>query len=95
MARTAPSVSQAFVFQSLPTVTMTLAPNAAPIWIAVVPMPLAPPCTSSHSPGLSAARSNTLCQTVNTVSGRAAASTKLSPGGRGRVVASGATAYSA
>ena len=50
MARTAPSASQSRAFSALPTVAMTFAPSAAPIWIAVVPMPLAPPCTSSHSP---------------------------------------------
>ncbi|CFP64694.1 Uncharacterised protein [Bordetella pertussis] len=33
-------------------------------WMAVVPMPLAPPCTSSASPAARRPRSNTLLQTV-------------------------------
>jgi hypothetical protein len=45
------------------------------IWIAVVPMPLAPPWISSVSPDFSFPISNTLFQTVSTVSGRPAAST--------------------
>jgi hypothetical protein len=55
-------------------VTITLAPKAFASWIAMVPMPDEPPWISSVSPVLSAPRSNTLCQTVISVSGMAAAS---------------------
>ncbi len=41
---------QAAHLSSLPAVTMTFAPSALASWIAVTPMPLEPPCTSSHSP---------------------------------------------
>jgi hypothetical protein len=46
--------------------------------MAVTPMPLVAPWTSRVSPGLSAPASNTFAQTVKTVSGRAAASSKAS-----------------
>ena len=67
---------------------------------AVTPMPLEPPCTSSvsfgpPSPAPSAARWNTLLQTVKNVSGSDAASMSDSPAGTGRHCASGAAAYSA
>ena len=41
MARTRRAPRRRAAFSALPTVTMTLAPSAAAIWIAVVPMPLA------------------------------------------------------
>src|SRR5690242_235917 len=63
MARSAPSLRQASHFSGVPAVTMTRAPNALPSWIAVVPIPDEPPCTSSVSPAASLPRSNTLCQT--------------------------------
>jgi NADPH2:quinone reductase len=50
---------------------MTLALKALTSCIAVVPMPLVPPCTSSVSPGCNCARSKTLLQTVEKVSGYA------------------------
>ena len=46
-----------------------------PSAIAMVPMPLVPPCTSTQSPSAAKPRSNRLTQTVNKVSGIAAAST--------------------
>ena len=49
--------------------------------MAVTPMPLEPPCTSSVSPFCRRPRSNTLLQTVKKVSGSEAASTTLQPFG--------------
>ncbi len=57
-----------------PTVTITLEPKALASWIAMVPMPDEPPWISNVSPGFNAPRSNTLCQTVISVSGVAPAS---------------------
>ncbi len=84
MAWSAPSFRQASHLSSLPAVTMTLAPSALAIWIAVTPMPLEPPWISSVSPGWSLTRSNTLLHTVKKVSGSEAASTSLRPLGTGR-----------
>ncbi len=70
----APSLRQASHLSSEPAVTITRAPNCLPSWIAVVPMPDEPPCTSNVSPAFKPPRSNTLCQTVKKVSGIAAAS---------------------
>ena len=39
-------------FSAEPAVAITLAPNALASWIAVVPMPLVPPCTRNHSPAV-------------------------------------------
>ena len=64
MAWSAPSARTALALSSLRTVVNTVAPNALASWIAVVPMPLAPPWISTLSPDLSAPRSNRLCQTV-------------------------------
>jgi hypothetical protein len=58
--------------------------------MAVVPMPLEPPCTSRLSPGASRARSNTLLQTVKKVSGTAAASIIEKPAGTGSTLPAGA-----
>jgi hypothetical protein len=80
---------------SEPAVTATCAPLATASWIAVVPIPLDPPCTSSHSPPASRPRSKTFVHTVKNVSGMAAASTKLTPCGTGRHWPSGATHQSA
>ena len=74
MARSAPSLRQASALSCEPTVTITFEPNALASWIAMVPMPDEPPWISSVSPGFSAPRSNTLCQTVISVSGIAPAS---------------------
>ena len=64
--------------------TITVSPNSLPSMIAIVPIPLVPPWTSIVSPSLAQPRSNTLCQTVNSVSGSAAASASGSPSGTGR-----------
>ena len=80
---------------ALPAVVKTRAPKARPSWIAVVPMPEEPPCTSRLSPGCNWPRSNTLLQTVKKVSGRAAASTIERPAGTGRHCAAGAVQNSA
>jgi hypothetical protein len=74
---------------------MTFAPNALPSWIAVTPMPLVPPCTSSHSPAARRPRSNTLDQTVKKFSGSAAASMSLKPAGTGSIWPTGTVQYSA
>ncbi len=67
---------------------MTRAPKLFASMIAVVPMPDEPPWIRMVSPGCSAPRSNTLCQTVKKVSGIAAASTIVSCGitGSGRAL---------
>ncbi|MNV81913.1 hypothetical protein D3C71_1756100 [compost metagenome] len=91
----APSARQLSHLASVPAVTITFAPQARASWIAVTPMPLLPPCTSSVSPGCSAPRWNTLLQTVKKVSGSEAASTSDRPRGTGRHCATGATQYSA
>ena len=60
--------------------------------MAVVPIPLAPPCTRKVSPAFKAPRSNTLCQTVKKVSGTAAASTSDNDAGTGKQHTAGAVA---
>ena len=61
------------------SVAMTLHPNAFPSWIAVVPMPPAPPWTSSVSPAFRPTPMNRLLQTVKKVSGSPAASRTETP----------------
>ena len=95
MARSAPSSVQAWHFSSEPAVTTTTAPKALPSMMAVVPMPLDPPWTSSVSPSFRRPRSKTLVHTVKKVSGIAAASLKERPGGTGSALSSCTTAYSA
>ena len=51
MARSAPRATQAAHFSAEPAVAKTRAPKARASWMAVVPMPLAPPWTRSDSPG--------------------------------------------
>ena len=55
---------QASHFAALPAVAMTVAPKALASWIAVVPIPDVPPCTSRVSPAVSPPRSKTLDHTV-------------------------------
>ena len=86
---------QAAHFSSEPAVAKTRDPQADASWIAMVPMPLDPPCTSSVSPGWRAARSKTLVQTVIAASGNAAASSVATPAGTGRHCGAGAAQYSA
>ena len=73
----------------------TLAPKALPSWIAIVPIPLPPPCTSSVSPAVSRASWNTLEYTVHAVSGNAAAAVTSTPAGTGRTCPAGTTTCSA
>ncbi len=73
--------------------TITFEPSAFAIMIAMVPMPDEPPWTSSVSPGFSAPRSNTLCQTVISVSGNAPASCMVSEEGTVIACASCAMQY--
>ena len=82
-------------FASVPQVTMTLSPNNSPRAIAIVPIPLVPPWTRTQSPSAAKPRSNKFTQTVNKVSGIAAASARVSPSGTGRQVPIGAAQYSA
>ncbi len=95
MPRSAPSDSQAATFLAEPAVANTRAPRAFASWMAVVPIPLDPPCTSSDSPRASRPRSNTLVQTVKKVSGMPAASITLTDRGIGRHCGAGAAQYSA
>ncbi|WP_431217244.1 hypothetical protein ACQ86N_23555 [Puia sp. P3] len=64
-------------------------------WMAVEPMPLLPPWTRKFSPGLSLPVRKALSHTVNTVSGRVAASSGLQPLGMGRHCPPGTATYSA
>ena len=95
MAWSAPKATQAAHFSSLPAVTMTWQPKALASWMAVTPMPLLPPCTSSVSPACSRAMWKTFCQTVKKVSGRLAACTMFRPCGTGRHWPAGAMQNSA
>ena len=63
---------------------MTCSPNRLPSAIAIVPMPLVPPWTSTQSPSAAKPRSNRLTQTVNRVSGIAAASVMRHDFGHGQ-----------
>ena len=95
MARSAPSETQTRHFSSLPAVVKTVAPNARASWIAVVPMPLVPPCTRKRSPAARCPSWKTLAQTVKKVSGMPAASSMERPFGTGRHCTPGARQYSA
>ncbi len=68
---------------------------AAASWIAIVPIPDVPPCTSSTSPGCSAASWKTFDQTVQATSGSAAASTSDTPAGTGSSWPAGTATFSA
>ena len=74
---------------------MILSPNSPESAIAIVPMPLVPPWTNTQSPSAAKPRSNRLTQTVNRVSGMAAASTIRMTSGTLRQVPTGATQKSA
>ena len=95
MATSAPRARQKSSFSGDPAVQMTRAPNALPSWIAVVPMPLAPPCTSRVSPARSWPTWTRLEYTVQVVSGSAAASTTLRPAGTGSTWPAGTATFSA
>ena len=75
----APSARQASSLSAVPAVTATRAPSSRASWIAIVPMPLEPPWTSSTSPGRRPAAMKTLAHTVQVTSGSAAASTSPMP----------------
>src|SRR5690349_2552059 len=63
--------------------------------MAVVPMPLVPPWTSTRSPDTSRPRSKRFVHTVKKVSGTAAASVGESAAGAGRICSTGTAQYSA
>ena len=73
----------------------TLAPKALPSWIAIVPMPLPPPCTSSVSAAVSRASMKTLAYTVHAVSGNAVATVTSTRSGTGSTCPAGTTTCSA
>jgi Zn-dependent alcohol dehydrogenase len=75
--------------------TVTVAPSALPTWIACVPMPEPPPCTSRCSPARSRASCTTFDQTVQATSGSAAASTTDTPSGTGSSCPAGTATCSA
>ena len=68
---------------AVPAVVNTRAPARAASWMAMVPMPLDPPCTRKQSPRRSPACMNTFDQTVLVTSGSAAAVASSTPAGRG------------
>jgi hypothetical protein len=76
-------------------VAITRAPAATPTWIAAEPTPPAPACTSSHSPGCSAARRCSPTYAVWYVSSSPAASSAGIPSGISKQPASGSTVSSA
>src|SRR5690606_3041028 len=94
MVTSAPSAFRAACLPARAVVT-TRAPSAVASWIANVPMPLPPPCTSTVSPSLSLPKSTRLDQTVHATSGRPAASTRSTPRGTGSTWPAGATTRSA
>ncbi len=73
----------------------TCAPIAVPYWMAKVPMPLPPPCTSSVCPASSRASCRTFDQTVQATSGSPAASTRSTPAGTGSSCPAGTATFSA
>ena len=93
-ARRRRGLSRPSHFSALPTVTMTSRAEGRRHLIAVVPMPLAPPWIKQPFARLQPPRSNTLFQTVKTVSGSAAASTIERPSAQAAWSLSGATAIS-
>jgi hypothetical protein len=80
---------------AVPAVVNTRAPARAASWIAMVPMPLEPPCTRKFSPLCSRASRNTFDQTVQVTSGSAAAVASSTPAGRGSSCAAGTATRSA
>src|SRR5260370_15659602 len=86
----APSLRHASSFSADPAVTATVAPKCLPSWIAIVPIPLDPPCTRNVSPAASRAAMKTLEYTVQTTSGSAAASVRDRDEGTGSSCPAGA-----
>src|SRR4051794_16247073 len=96
MARSAPSASHAAAFSLLPTVHSTgPAPRALATWMAMVPIPLDPPCTRNDSPDDSRATCTTFDQTVQATSGNAAAVMRSTPAGIGMHCPAGTATCSA
>ncbi len=95
MTTSAPSSRQRASFCADPAVQATRAPKALPSWIAIVPIPLLPPCTSSVSPAASPAVWKTLAYTVHAVSGNAAASVTSTRAGTGSSCPAGTATCSA
>jgi hypothetical protein len=95
IATSAPSRVQNSIFSALPTVHTTFALCATASWIAIVPIPDAPPCTSSHSRFERCAAMKTFDQTVAVVSGSAAALTRSTPSGTDRTWGAGTATFAA
>ncbi len=95
MARSAPSERAWAALSGPRPVVITRAPAALAIWMAVTPIPEVPPWMRQVSPGWRCPMSNRFAQTVKTVSGRDAASTKPRPLGMARACRASATAYPA
>ena len=84
MAAWAPVSRQIRHFSSVPAVASTRASRSLrAIWIAAMPTPLVPPCTSRVSPWSRRPSQTMLFQAVKNASGKAAASTKSKPVGIG------------
>ena len=77
----APSAATCSRSSSLRTVAVTRAPAARASWIAAVPTPPAPPCTSSRSPGRSSACVKSASWAVVKTSGRPPAAGQSSAAG--------------
>jgi hypothetical protein len=91
----APSDRQVASLSSEPAVAATVAPSACASWIAIVPIPPAPPCTRNVSPGWRPAIMNTLDHTVAATSGSADAVTRSTPAGTGITWPAGTATLSA
>ena len=70
-------------------------PSRGASWMAIVPMPELPPCTSRVSPGRSPASMKTFDHTVQVTSGSAAACTRSTPAGTGNSCPTGTATCSA
>src|SRR6266852_699134 len=80
-AASAPSSSARFRFASERLVTSTRAPRCFAIWMAATATPAPAPITSTVSPARNCARVVSIRHAVRNVSGKAAASSQLSPAG--------------
>ncbi len=72
---------------------ITRAPIWLASWIAIVPIPPAPPWTRNVSSGVSPPTMNTLDQTVVVTSGSAAAVTRSTPSGTGITCPAGTATF--
>ena len=95
MVTSAPSSRQTLSFAGVPAVVNTRAPARAASWIAMVPIPLEPPCTRKLSPRRSLASRKTFDQTVQVTSGSAPAVASSTPAGRGSSCPAGTATRSA